>query len=216
MCVHSSVAVFCLSVSLCSDLPLSWSLAGSCCGGVNLGLGGFPASRSLCRLLFMCCRDQQENSISELTSICCTAAEQLQISSAELTMDTHRLWLKCTGITPHYSLALPQYLLLLSLLVQDIQWKFIFNFQGALKINGINIREIKTINTDPIYFPKGVKKTFLMVLFGRGSYHTCSALILISKKHISNFTQYIFNQIILVTVWVVFLTWNLNLLYIYL
>ena len=45
---------------LTAKLELGWLLL----WGVNLGLGGFPASLSLCRLLFMCCRKTSRDTVS--------------------------------------------------------------------------------------------------------------------------------------------------------
>lgn len=53
-----TVSWFC--VSLCRGLTAKLELGWLLLWGVNLGLGGFPASLSLCLLLFMCCRDQHK------------------------------------------------------------------------------------------------------------------------------------------------------------
>lgn len=45
---------------LTAKLELGWLLL----WGVNLGLGGFPASLSLCRLLFMCCGKTGRDTVS--------------------------------------------------------------------------------------------------------------------------------------------------------
>lgn len=63
VCVRERACTFPLARLHCSvfmlwlttKLELGWLLV---CG-VNFGLGGFPASRSLCLLLFMCCRQEQ-------------------------------------------------------------------------------------------------------------------------------------------------------------
>lgn len=56
--LHDSVLFVCVfMLRLTAKLELGWLLL----WGVNLGLGGFPASLSLCLLLFMCCRDQKRN-----------------------------------------------------------------------------------------------------------------------------------------------------------
>lgn len=50
--LHDSVLFACVfMLRLTAKLELGWLLL----WGVNLGLGGFPASLSLCLLLFMCC-----------------------------------------------------------------------------------------------------------------------------------------------------------------
>lgn len=55
--LRDSVLFVCVfMLRLTAKLVLGWLLL----WGVNLGLGGFPASLSLCLLLFMCCRDQQK------------------------------------------------------------------------------------------------------------------------------------------------------------
>lgn len=61
-CVCVTVFLFvCVSVPRLTVKPeLGWLLL----WGVNLGLGGFPASLSLCLLLFMCCGDQQETPLA--------------------------------------------------------------------------------------------------------------------------------------------------------
>lgn len=55
--LRDSVLFVCVfMLRLTAKLEHGWLLL----WGVNLGLGGFPASLSLCLLLFMCCRDQQK------------------------------------------------------------------------------------------------------------------------------------------------------------
>lgn len=53
--LHDSVLFVCVFM-LRLTAKLGWLLV----WGVNLGLGGLPASLSLCLLLFMCCRQQQK------------------------------------------------------------------------------------------------------------------------------------------------------------
>lgn len=70
------VTVFCLSS--CWDLPLSRSSAGFCCGGWTWVWGVFQPAYP-CAFCCSCAAETSRNTISALTSICRTAAEQLGV-----------------------------------------------------------------------------------------------------------------------------------------
>lgn len=108
VCVHACIFAWHCFVCprlCCSDLPLSWSLAGSCCGGwIWVWVVFRPAYP--CAFCCSCAAETRRSTISKLTSICCTTAVQLWKLSAELIMAAHRMWLRCAGITSRYFLLL--------------------------------------------------------------------------------------------------------------